>query len=294
MLGQPQLQDINFVLAEPNETLRSGLISMLRSQGLRRCSAVLKLSGLLEAIEESPPDFIAVADNFDDNIFERMRNVRHHRIGINPFIVISFMIDPDNDKAMKRALLAGADDVMIKPVAPGKIVERAKQIAFNRAPFIATPDYIGPDHQRLRERNTKLPVLKVVNTLRDKMEGKPVTPGALKSAVEQTMASVRSAQLDSQGMRLGYVCNVILKAYENGEITPKVEDDILTLVGYLEEADKTAKMIGEHELGEICITFARQVEELAESYENPAPRDLDVIRKLTKAFALAKGATAGG
>ena len=47
-------------------------------------------------------------------------------------------------------------------------------------------------------------------------------------------------------------------------------------------------MIEEQELAEICIDFARQVEELAEDYKNPAERDLAVIRTLTKAFAMAK------
>lgn len=291
MQGQLQLEDIAFVLAEPNETLRSGLVTMLRAQGLRGIRAVTKLDELMEMMQKAPPDFIAVADTFDDTIFERMRDVRHHKIGVNPFMVISFMVEPDNDKAMKRALMSGADDVMIKPVAPGKIVERAKQIAFNRVPFIATTEYIGPDHRRMRERNANIPVLNVINTLKDKMEGKPVPLSALKSAVDQTMMSVRTAQLDSHGMRLGYVCNLILKAYDENAITAKVEDNLLTLVGCLEEAGKTAGMIGEQELSEICINFARQVEELAEDYQNPSDRDLDLIRKLTKAFAMAKAAT---
>ena len=262
---------------------------MLRSQGLRHCRAVTRLDDLVETIHRTPPDFIAVADTFDDEIFHRMRDVRHHRIGVNPFIVITFMVDPDNDKAMKRAVLAGADDVMIKPIAPGKIVERAKKIAYHRSPFIATTDYIGPD-RRQDNRKSVIPLLEVINTLRDKMEGNKVTMVALKSMVEKNMKSVRSAQLDSHGLRLGYVCNLILKAYDEKKVTSKVKDNLLTLVHCLEEAGKSAKIIGERELADICTTFARQVEELAEDYQNPTDRGLGLIRKLTKAFAMAKGA----
>jgi DNA-binding response OmpR family regulator len=290
MNGQPQLRDVVFFLAEPNKTIRSGLMAMLPSQGLRSCKAVTSLAELLEAIQKTPPDFIAVADTFDEDIFQHIRDLRHHKIGVNPFTVITFMVEPDNDTAMKQALLSGADDVMIKPVAPGQIVERAKQIAYNRAPFVATTKYIGPN----RSRNANLPTLNVINTLKDKMDGKEVSLGALKAAVDQTLISVRTAQLDSHGTRLGAVCDVILKAYELGKISPKLEDYLLTLVGSLEEAAKTARMIGEGELAEICIDFSRQVEELAEGYQNPAERDLAVIRTLPKAFAMAKGATKGG
>lgn len=293
MQGQPKLENIVFLLAEPNETIRSGLMAMLRSQGLRGCKAVLNMGELIEAIEKTPPDFIAVSDTFDDNVFQRIRDVRHHKLGVNPFTVITFMVDPENDRAMKSALKAGADDVMIKPVAPGKIVERAKQIAYNRSPFIATTEYIGPS-RRVPGREEKAQVLPVINTLKDKMDGKTVSLASLKDAVDQTMLSIRAAQLDSHGARLGTVCDIILKAYELKQITPKLEDYLLTLVGSLEEAAKTARMIGEGELAEICIDFARQVEELAEDYQNPAERDLAVIRTLTKAFAMAQASSKGG
>ncbi len=285
------LQDIEFVLAEPNETLRTGLLGMLRQQGLRHCRPASSLDALLEATHKRPMDFIAVADSLDEEVFHRMRDIRHHKLGMNPFTVITFMVDPDNDRAMKQAVLSGADDVMLKPVAPGKIVERAKHIAFHRTPFIATSDYIGPDRRR-GERESQIPSLNVINTLRDKMDGKKVTARDLKKMVDKTMISVRSAQLDSHGLKLGYVCNLILKAYDEKLITKKVEENLLTLVSCLEEAGKTAKMIGELELAEICRNFARQVEELAEDYENPDERNLDLIRKLTKAFAMAKKSTA--
>ena len=56
----------------------------------------------------------------------------------------------------------------------------------------------------------------------------------------------------------------------------------------LEDASKTAKEIGEAELASICIDLARQVEEMAERYEEPTDKDIGLIKKLTKAFEMAK------
>jgi len=58
----------------------------------------------------------------------------------------------------------------------------------------------------------------------------------------------------------------------------------------LEDAARTARVLGEPELAQICTQMARQVEEMAENYENPTDAQASTIRKLTKAFELAKNA----
>jgi hypothetical protein len=102
---------------------------------------------------------------------------------------------------------------------------------------------------------------------------------------------VMTARLDSHGLKLGYICNQILKAYEEKTVTKETHEQILVLVSVLEDAANTAKLIGEPELADICNNLARQVEELAESYENATPEMLSTLRKLTRAFDLAKQST---
>lgn len=293
MLPKVNLEDVCVVVGEPREQIRSAMLAMMRSQGLRNVRAVHDLPRLRSAIRERPVDLIVVSDDLDRSIFQEMKDVRHNRIGINPFTVITFMVDPNSERSFKRAVFSGADDVLIKPVAPIKVVERAKFIAFNRLPFIATGEYIGPD-RRSGERSSKIPLLMVLNTLRDKMEGKTFTLESLRNAVNIGMKNVRTAQLDSHGLRLGYVCNLILKAYEERNITEKLEENLMTLIECLEEAAKTAAALGEGELAGICKSFARQIEEMAEAYETPADQDLVLIRKLTRAFNMAKDALSGG
>ena len=55
------------------------------------------------------------------------------------------MISGDKDDNVKRAILADADDVLIKPVSPEKMMERVAQSATKRLPFIVTIDYVGPE-----------------------------------------------------------------------------------------------------------------------------------------------------
>ncbi len=283
-----KLAELDIYLGEPNEQVREGLRAMLRTEGLRRTRTFARVEDLLNAMKERSPDLLVIADDLDPDIFQIVKDIRHHRIGRNPFIVISFMVNPDEDRALKKAILAGADDVLIKPVATGPMLERVSQLATRRLPFIATTDYVGPERRRSTDRPSKIRQLRVINTLQAKLEGKRVTAVDLARGVEHCMNDVMAAKLDSHGMRLGYVCNLILKAYEEKNVTKEVEENLLVLVGVLEDASKTAKGIGESELAALCIDLARQVEELAEKYENPDDKDLGLIKKLTKAFEMAK------
>lgn len=284
-----KLAELDIYLGEPNEQVREGLRAMLRAEGLRRTRTFARIDDLMNAMKERSPDLLVVTDDIDPNIFQIVKDIRHHRIGRNPFIIISFMVNPEEDRSIKKAILAGADDVLIKPVAPGPMLDRVALLGTKRLPFIATTDYVGPERRRQTDRPSKIRQLKVVNTLQAKLEGKRVTPVDLSRSVEHCMGDVMAAKLDSHGLRLGYVCNLILKAYDEKKITKEVEENLLVLVGVLEDASKTAKGIGEIELSAICVDLARQVEEMAEKYEEPADSDIELIRKLTKAFELAKG-----
>lgn len=289
--GTERYQSIEVILAEPNDTVRFGLIGMLRQQGLRNLRGVSTTEDLIEEIKSNPADLIAVADTLGDDGYKTIRDLRHNKLGSNPFAVVTYMVSPDNQNGVTRAVMAGADDIMVKPVAPGKIVTRAQHIAYNRIPFVATTEYIGPNRRR-DGRKSEIPLIKVINTLKTKLEGKEVKPEVLSQAVAAGFKSVRTAQLDSQGLRLGYVCNLVLTAYDENTIDPELEHNLLVLVQCLDEASDAATEVNEPELSEICGKFARRIEELITHYEEPDEKSLTLIRTLTKAFQMAKESAA--
>ena len=284
-------QNIEVILAEPNDTVRFGLIGMLRQQGLRNLRGVAKIDDLIDELKADPADLIAVADTLGDEGFKCIRDMRHNKIGSNPFAVVTFMVSPDNQNGVKRAVMAGADDVMVKPVAPGKIVARAQHIAYNRIPFIATTEYIGPNRRR-DGRKSDIPLINVINTLKAKLDGKEIKADVLSQAVAAGFKSIRTAQLDSQGLRLGYVCNLILKAYDENTLDEELEHNLLVLVQCLDEAADAATEVNEPELSEICAKMGRRIEELASHYATPDEKSLTLIQTLTKAFQMAKDSAA--
>jgi DNA-binding response OmpR family regulator len=283
--------DIDIFLGEPNEQVRESMRAMLRGEGYKRTRTFYRMEDLMAAFNEYSPDLLILSDDLHASAFQLIKDIRHFRVGRNPFIVISMMVSGDGDAGIKKAILGGCDDVMIKPVAPGKMLDRIIHLTFNRIPFIATTDYVGPERRRTTDRPSKIRQLIVVNSLRDKAEGKRLSVAELSRQVERCMTDVMAARLDSHGLKLGYICNLILKAYEEKKVTKEIHDNLLVLVSVLEDAGRTAKHLGEPDLNDICNNLARQVEELAEDYQNPSDVSLGTLRKLVRAFDLAKQAT---
>lgn len=285
------LEVVDIYLAEPNEYVREGLRAMMRGEGLRRTRTFTRLSDMVTAIKEAPPDLLIAASSLDSTLFDTVRDIRHSRIGRNPFIMITIMADAGNDSAIKQSIMAGADDVLIKPVSPGKMLDRVAHVTMNRVPFVVTGDYLGPERRGPNDhRPSNIRRIEVLNTMRSKLQGERMSMDELSRAVELSMNQVMAARLDSHGLRLGWVCNAILKAYEEKRIDGELEERLLILVSVLEDAARTAVDLGEPELGSICNQFARQVEELAEDYKNPSSLGLSTLRKLTRAFELARAA----
>jgi DNA-binding response OmpR family regulator len=285
--------EIDIFLGEPNEQVRESMRAMMRGEGFRRMRTFMRFEDMVASMNEAMPDLLILADDMHPTVFQLVRDIRHFRFGRNPFILVTLMVSPENETNLKKAVMTGADDVLIKPVSPGRLLERVQFFTFNRVPFIVTTDYVGPERRRTAtsDRPSKIRQINVVNTLKDKVDGKRVTSAEITRAVERCQLDVMTARLDSHGLKLGYICNQILKAYEEHKITKEIHEQILVLVSVLEDAGSTSKLIGEPELADICNNMARQVEELAESYEDATPEMLGTLRKLTRAFDLAKQTT---
>jgi DNA-binding response OmpR family regulator len=291
--GRDNLGHVEIYLAEPNEQVREGMRGIMRDYGMRRTRTFSRMVDLVNAIKETPPDLLIAADDMDASVFNTVRDIRHSRIGLNPFVMISLMVHPETENAIKRAILAGADDVMVKPVAPAKMLDRLAHLTMHRQPFIVTNDYLGPERRGADSaRPSSIRQLTVVNTLKAAVEGKRMTTAEIIRAVEANMSDVMAARLDSHGLKLGWVCAHILKAYQEKRIDKELEERLLILVGVLEDAGRTAHALGQPDLSQICIQMARNVEEMAEQYEDPTSLQLATIQKLTKAFELAKTARA--
>ena len=277
------LRDLNVIIGEGSEQSRTALTAMLRQQGVRNVRASRDLPRMRQELNEHAADLIVISTDLDENVFREVKNLRRHTYGINPFAVIAFMAEPSNKDHLKQATGSGADDVMARPVSPGKIMERAKQVAYNRLPFVAMADYVGPD-RRPAERQRQYKPFEVLNSLKHKMDGKKLPHDKLLTMIERDMRRVRSSQLDGFGWHLDQACKEIPKAYESEQVDESVQKRLKVVYTSLKQAGLTARELGEQKLTTVCESFEKQVRSMAENYHMPSPQQLDLIGKLHTAF----------
>jgi DNA-binding response OmpR family regulator len=286
-LNQDTLRKATIYIGEKNYYERNQLRDLFVAQGVKQVLTHSTLESLRKLIAEVPPDLLVVAADFDDAIFEFIKEIRFQRAGDNPFMLISMLVSPTHGGALDRAIEAGVDDIIIKPISAERIQERLRLVVFHRRPFIATDGYVGPERKLEEGHTTGVRRFPVVNTLLEKVSGREMDKYALKAAVEGSLQKVLQAQLDSQSFRLGEVCERLVIAYDTKAITNDVQADLFTLADVLKDAAAVAERLRDSQLGGLCVTLADNVNQIADHFEEPSTMELDLIRKITTAFKMA-------
>jgi AmiR/NasT family two-component response regulator len=288
-LDRDNLKRATVYIGETNYHERNKLRDMFLAQGLKQVVCHSTLSSLRHLITEVPPDLLVLSDDFDPAIYDLVRDIRFQRVSENPFMLISMLVSPHRREALDRAIEAGVDDIIIKPVSPERVQERMRLVTFHRRPFIAIEGYVGPE-RKIEDRLNGAKRFAVVNTLLEKNNGRDMDKFALRAAVEGSLQKVLQAQLDSQSFRLGEVCERLVQAYDTQMIGEEVQSDLLMLAGVLRDASGVAQKLKDAQLSQLCQSLASSVDSIADHYDEPSSRELDLIRKVTMAFKMAMNA----
>ncbi|MBX7199448.1 MAG: hypothetical protein K1X51_08705 [Rhodospirillaceae bacterium] len=293
-LNQDTLRKATVYIGEKNYYERQQLRDQFLAQGLKQIVCHATLDALREMLFETPPDLLVLAADFDPGVFDFIKEIRMQRVGENPFMLISMMVAPTQGQALSRAVEAGVDDIIIKPISAERVQERLRLVTFHRRPFIVTDGYVGPERKSEEPRVAGVRRIPVVNTLLEKVNGREMDKLALKAAVEGSLQKVLQAQLDSQSFRLGEVCERLVNAYDTGAINDSVQNDLFTLGDVLKDASALAERLKDTQLSSLCVNLAENVNAIAEHYEYPTSSEIDLIRKITQAFKMAMNAPGAG
>ncbi len=261
-LDPSRLAAVTIYLLERNNEVASGLRTMLRGVGMAGVKTFGNEEDLAAGMASAAPDVLILSEGEGANIFEITKKVRHGGLGRNPFTVILLLMAPDNPESIKAALKSGADSALVKPVASAQLVERVTQLAFNRAAFIATTDYIGPE-RRGSARPSDIPLIQTINTLRYKLEKKAIAPDALKQAIASVTSQVWLSQLKSHGMKLQRSCDALLEHQRAQHPRADMQAGLLDLVAALEAAAATTQRGERGEMLKTCQELAKEIKLLA-------------------------------
>lgn len=188
---------VSIAMVDENVVLTNTLRSGFRVLGYGGIELYRDVSSLEVSLLRARYDLIiGDGDINGGKLLDLVRRVRNGEVGRNPFTAVIITSWSREWAMVRRAIDAGADDILANPISPGRLLDRIKVIIEHRKPFIVTADYTGPDRRRDPSRASTVPAFWPPNSLAEKERGRYVDDEDLEwrigvSTVEMSMEKLR-------------------------------------------------------------------------------------------------------
>jgi DNA-binding response OmpR family regulator len=204
-MSELNLTDVNLVLVDHRAQLRNSLRMALNEAGLqyKNISDGSEIRAVKQSVQGSlgPDILICDADARGGDLFEITRSIRNNEIGLNPFPAILALSWDPTERLVREAANSGADFLIAAPFSPKQILDRIRSLVYNRAPFVVTSDYVGPDRRDGEARDSSATHLEVPNSLRDKALGQ-YNARAYKEQVELAIDTIGARKMELRAYQL--------------------------------------------------------------------------------------------
>ncbi|HEY1720207.1 MAG TPA: response regulator [Magnetospirillaceae bacterium] len=282
-MAPPNFENVNVILAEPKAEMGNVINAALFSRGLREFSVCRDFEGLRDALENQTVDVLLCDIELPGLKFrETMQRIRHNEIGRNPFLHIVAMVSLSGRDQVQSLIGAGVDDLIRKPMTPGKISQRFDNLARPRKPFVVGEEYIGPNRRKALRRGDGFSFVNVPNSLRCKtVDSMHVTQ------IRQQVARAWRDVSEKQGSYKQDAINTLttrIMTYYDGRGT---EEDLRRDLGYL--VSKTETIINRYRnsetahVAEIAACMTGVARRIIQSPTRPLKTDLRLMPHLSTA-----------
>ncbi len=285
------LKSATVILLEENGAVRRLVKSTLLGIGFGTVSECGTAKDVRRIVEGTECDLMIVdLDHEGEAVCNIINDIRHARLGNNPFVTIIGLSHSPAEEIIDKVLDAGTDDLVRKPISTKLLSERISNLIQNRKDFVATSDYVGPQRSSgVRPETEAAAKVEVPNRLRDKASGtqKLGDDGQVdENAIQRAAEAVNLQRLS------GLVLLIINKSAQLEEVVAggansvDINEDVDKLFHLVAEASRIK--LPESALGtsQLNAPMARVMTAISES---PAPgvRQIEVLRLHAQAIAAA-------
>jgi DNA-binding response OmpR family regulator len=269
---------IRLLLGEPNRNVREGLRSALFKRGFREildADSAFKLHGILK---DNEVDILVADTEFPDaDVPGIIHMLRHGKVSADPFVPVILLSATPTPDEVKRLMEAGADDIMIKPVAPGSLLERIDKIIATRKPFVVTTDYLGPDRRTAPRPGTQqVPSIEVPNALAARANGR-YNAEEHKKQVAAMATMVNNQKIERHIFQVGFLMGLIVPLCSPTEVGTGVAPHLHRLALVSEDLLERLPTSRYDCISGICKEFHEQATKLKYAGKKLAPADIQVL-----------------
>ena len=285
MKSKLDFQNVGMLLGDSNAMIRQGIKGALFTQGFREIIDTDKTSVAREVIKTSSVDLLITDYRLPDgDALELIHDIRHHRCGSNPFMVIITLVDGPEKEVIMKVMDSGSDDIIIKPISAGKLLDRIALMVRDRKLFVVTTDYIGPDRRSGHRAGTiDIPKIEVPNPVKVKVEG-GADNEALQSAVDAVARVINEQKMERHAFQIDYLVKIILPLYEGDKVTPEVIPHLDRLLFVSEDISRRLEGTPFGHVSELCQSMVAVTSGVRKTPSSPMAQDLKLMPQLAKAI----------
>jgi DNA-binding response OmpR family regulator len=239
--------------------MRRSVRHSLVNQGLKHCQEVDGIEGVCNVLKGGQTDLLVTAPDIEGGDLGRLlQDMRHNRIGDNPFIVVMTLLDSPDPQRVQRVVDTGVDDVLVMPMPPLQIVGRLNNFVIGRKPFVVTHDYVGPDRRSAdRPGRASAPLIEVPNPIRWQVVINS-DAASLASQIREATARINVHKMKCYSGQIIYLAERIVKAYHfdrrdeipsNADRLVHISEDLAQRMGGTSFAVGCELVASLHELG---------------------------------------------
>jgi DNA-binding response OmpR family regulator len=283
------LKSANVVLLEENSAIRRLVKSTLLGIGFGTVNECGTAEAARRIVESTESDLLIVdLDHEGEAVCAIINDIRHARVGNNPFVTIIGLSHSPAEEVIEKVLDAGTDDLVRKPISTKLLSERITNLIQNRKDFVATSDYVGPQRSKgVRPETENAAKVEVPNRLRDKVYGNKRRDGAGKideGAIQRAAEAVNLQRLSGLVLLIINKSAQLEGAIAGGASSVDIVEDVSRLSHLVSEAKRIRLSQGVHDTSQLNASMARVMTAISES---PAPsvRQVEVLRLHAQAIA---------
>lgn len=203
-----RFENARVVLAEPNLELRHRIVDTLIENGFCDIVQTGNMAGVRDALLAGGVDLL-IADSVmpEGDLCDLIWQLRHAKIGDNPFTVVIALITDRTADLVRKAVNAGADDVLLKPFDPSQLFGRITALARARKRFVVTSDYIGPDRRTRARAGTDsqpVPLIRVPNPIEMRTTG-GMDRKEMQRVIDQAYATINVEKIERHVHQLDWL-----------------------------------------------------------------------------------------
>ncbi|WP_417793567.1 cyclic nucleotide-binding domain-containing protein [Terasakiella pusilla] len=258
---------IRFLLGDANPQARQGIKGGLHMQGFREIEDVSNADDFKKKVVNNGFDLILMDGSLGvTKLAEVIKDIRHGTTFVSPFCVIFCIIDQPDPKTLEILADAGLDDVLVKPVALGNIIDRVERRIKRRKPFVVTLDYVGPDRRSSkRPGQEEIPLVDVPNPLAYKAL-QTMEPADYVHAEQRAITQIETLKIERHVVQIDWLRGKIGNLHAEQESTEFFTKRMITVADilidklvdqsrteYIPVCEKIQSMIGDFQSGVVEI-----------------------------------------